>query len=524
MSKNDSLTDVLKAAFREYPDHEVIFDQYKRMTYRELYNDVQLISAALSKQGINKGDRVIVSLPNWHEFVVLYFSIAHIGAILVPCNTRYNSEEMSYIVENSEAKAAILSADYHVDLLEEKLQNKDSNSRLESIFTVRTERESLKSYQDLLVVGQKLHAPIIKIDPDEDVFSILYTSGTTGKPKGAMLTHSNVIAAARVTVEQMECTHEDVFLVAVPVFHVFGMVPSILSTVTAKAKMVFMERFKADEALKLIEQEKVSVYHGVPTMFILELSSNELLNYDLSSLRTGIIAAAPCPEEIVKKIRSIMGCNVVISYGLTESAASFTMTSFEDDVRHRTETVGKVLPGGDVKVVGAEREQLANGEIGELALRGIGVMKGYFKMEEETAKAIDHQGWFYTGDLATIDNQGYVRIVGRKKEMIIRGGYNIYPREIEELIYKHPSVLEVAIVGVADPVMGEVSVAVIKYKEGHRESSHTMKLYLKDLIAPYKIPDQFIHLDELPMTASGKIKKMALQEIIKGKIDNTKIR
>nr|WP_111646652.1 long-chain-fatty-acid--CoA ligase [Anoxybacillus vitaminiphilus] len=519
MSGSLSVQDVLEHSFRLVPEKEAAYDGYKRITYKELKNNVEYIASALSQLGIKKGDRVIACLPNWNEFLMIYFSVARIGAILIPCNPRYRTEELVYILENSKAKAAFLMEEFHhIDIFEPYLSRTKNSDQLKHIFTVRFKKEGHYSFDELIELGRSVPAPSVEIDATEDVFTILYTSGTTGKPKGAMLTHQNVIYSAKATAESMKCTKNDVFLIAVPVFHVFGMVPGILTAISVGAQMVFMEKYKAEEALKIIEQEKITVHHGVPTMFILELNHPNFNQYDLSSLRTGIIAAAPCPEEVVKKIRTEMGCDILVSYGLTESSAAVTITSFDDTDYVRSETVGKAIPGAEVKIVDANRKEVGIGEVGELACRSLGVMKGYYEMPEKTREVIDEEGWFYTGDLATIDEKGYVRIVGRKKEMIIRGGYNIYPREIEEIFYKHPSVLEVAVIGLPDTVLGEISCAVIKLKPHHIEDEQSMKAYIKDKVADYKIPDRIVFLEELPTTASGKIKKITLQKIIEEKL------
>src|SRR5699024_10471144 len=259
----------------------------------------------------------------------------------------------------------------------------------------------------------------------------------------------------------MTCTPDDVFFVAVPVFHVFGLVPSILSTLATGARMVLMDKYKPKGALTLMQDEGVTVKHGVPTMFILELNHPEFRSYDLTSLRTGIIAAAPCPVEIVKRIRSDMGCEIMVAYGLSETSPTLTMTKFNDEDSVRAETVGKALPGAEVKIVNNERKDVGIGEIGEIACRSFGVMKGYYNMPLKTEEAFDEDRWFYTGDLGVLDENQYLQIVGRKKEMIIRGGYNIYPREVEEVFYTHPDVLEMAIIGLPDTVLGEISCACI---------------------------------------------------------------
>lgn len=520
MNKVLAIHEVLERAYQMNPEKEVLYDGYTRVTYKQLYDEVQKMASGLALKGIQKGDKVMVCLPNWNEFVTIYFALASLGAILVPCNSRYRSEELLYILQSSEAKAVFVTEDFgHVEFFQYCLKNDDRKSSLEHIFTVRSNKEGLLSFPDLMEMGEKMPSPKVSINPVEDVFSILYTSGTTGRPKGAMLTHQNFIYSAEATNEKLRCTADDVFLIAVPVFHVFGMAPGIMSAIAVGAKIVFMENFKAIHALEIIEQEKISVHHGVPTMFILELNHPRFAEYDLSSLRTGIIAAAPCPEEIVRRIRNVMGCDIMVFYGLTESTASVTATSFSDEDSIRSITVGRVLPGSEVKVVDVHRRVAPAGEVGELALRGPGITKGYYQMPEQTREAIDEEGWFYTGDLVSIDEKGYIRIVGRKKEMIIRGGYNIYPREVEEIFYKHPSILEIAIVGLPDTVLGEISCAAIKLKPGHMEDEESIKDFIKDKVADYKVPDRIVFLDSLPMTASGKIQKVALEEVLREKMD-----
>jgi fatty-acyl-CoA synthase len=511
-----SVPQLFERAYRLSPEKEVLADGYRRMTYRELQTEATILASGLTRLGIHKGDRVAVCLPNWHEFVVIYLAVAKIGAILVPFNTRYREHEVEYILRNSGAKIAFFTREFsNVRHFDQFTRAKQQLSTLEMLVSVRFEAEGLISYERLLDNPPEPDELQVQIDPKEDVFTILYTSGTTGMPKGAMLTHDNVVHTATITAETMRCTDQDVFFIAVPVFHVFGMVPSILTALSARARMVLMEQYNAKNALALIEQERITVHHGVPTMFILELNYPDFKKYDLSSLRTGIIAAAPCPVEIVRRIRFEMNCDIVVAYGLSETSPTLTMTGFDDDDIVRSETVGKVLPGAEVKVVDHNRREVPTGEVGELACRGFGVMKGYYNMPEKTREAIDQDGWFYTGDLAMIDAQGYIRIVGRKKEMIIRGGYNIYPREVEEVFYTHPSVLEVAIVGLPDTVLGEISCAAIRLKPNATVTPEELREFIKSKVADYKVPDKIVFLQEFPMTASGKIKKVDLQESLK---------
>lgn len=515
-----SVYHLLKNACEKYPEKEAVFDGVHRISYQQLKLESQLIASALSEKGFKKGDRVMVSLPNWYEFVVIYFALAQLGVIAVPCNTRYRQEELIYILENSRSKAMFIGKGFSfLETFKEFVNSGDSS--LEGIFTVRFKDGELLSYTDLIEKGHQKEIAQATIVPEEDVFTILYTSGTTGKPKGAMLTHENVVFSSKLTIDALKCTDQDVFLLPVPVFHVFGLVPGILSAVGVGSKIVFIEEYKAVAVLKLIEQEKVTVHYGVPTMFILELNHSDFKKYDLSSLRTGIIAAAPCPEEVVRRIRTEMGCDIQVSYGMTETAAPVTFTSFDDDDYLKSVTVGKFLPEIEGKIVDAQRQPVPTGEIGEIAVRGKVVMKGYYNMPEHTKAAFDNEGWFYTGDSGTMDENGYIRIVGRKKDMIIRGGYNIYPREVEEFYYKHPSVLEVAIIGLPDTVLGEISCAVIKLKPGYSEDEESMKEFIKDKVADFKVPDRIVFVEQFPMTASGKIIKQELKNVIENQLKTT---
>ncbi|GIN97326.1 hypothetical protein J6TS1_31960 [Siminovitchia terrae] len=507
-----SVSELLESVCQTAPGHEVLFDGYSRMSYKDLREQSYSLAASLQEMGIRQGDKIAVCLPNWNEFIVIYFAVAHMGAVIVPFNIRYRINEVEYILRNSEAKAAFLTNEFDgVNHLEQFTKAYQGVDTLKELITVRHSTDAFVSYEQLVQKKESHFTPPI-ILPKEDVFSILYTSGSTGPPKGAMLTHANVVDTAVITAEQMECTAEDVFFVAVPVFHVFGMVPSILSTISVGARMVLLDHYKAKKSLELIESEKITVKHGVPTMFILELNHEDFSKYDLSSLRTGIIAAAPCPVEIVKRIRHTMGCEIMVAYGLSETSPTLTMTSFDDSDLVRAETVGKALPGAEIKIVDDNRNEVMNGEVGEIACRSFGVMKGYCHMREQTKEALDENGWFYTGDLGTIDPEGNLRIVGRKKEMIIRGGYNIYPREVEEVFYKHPDVLEVAVVGLPDTVLGEITCACIKLKADSKTSELRLLQFIKNEISDYKVPDKIILMDEFPMTASGKIRKISLQE------------
>lgn len=509
-----TLSQLLKKAFLSAADKEAIFDGVRRLTFRDFYNEANEMASGLSRLGIEKGDRVAVCLPNWHEFMVAFFAIAKIGAILVPFNTRYRMDEVEYILKDSGAKAAFFTEKFdNVDHFDQFRQAKKRLDTLKYLISVRFRAEGLMSYEQLRELGQKGESPETEITPKEDVFAIVYTSGSTGKPKGTMLTHNNLVHNATSCAEALRCSANDVYLLPTPFFHIMG-ISLIIQTVASEAKAVLMDLYKAEKTLSLIEQEKVSVHSGVPTMFILELNHPSFKSYNLSSLRTGIMAAAPCPVEIVRRIRAEMGCDILVSYGMTEASPALTFASFEDDDVARSETVGKAMPGVEIKIVDDRRKEVAVGEVGELACRSVGLMKGYYNLPDKTREVIDDEGWYYSGDLATIDDPGYIRIVGRKVDMIIRGGYNIYPREMEEIFYTHPCVMEVAIVGLPDSVLGEISCAAIRLKPGLAASVEELKAFIAERVADYKVPDQFIFMEQLPTTASGKIMKPALKDLL----------
>lgn len=507
-----TVSQLLECAYELNPEQEALFDGYSRMSYQDLRHDSLALAYSLQQLGVIKGDKIAVCLPNWNEFVVIYFAAAHLGAVLVPFNTRYRSDEVEYILQNADVKVAFFTNEFSGNsLFHHFTEAKKRVETLEILITVRHEIDQLASYEQLVQKGDSAFQPV-ELNPHNEIFSIIYTSGSTGSPKGAMLTHANVVDTAIISAEQMQCTAKDVFFVAVPVFHVFGMVPSILSTIAVGARMVLLDQYKAKKSLELIEAERITVKHGVPTMFILELNHKDFKKYDLSSLRTGIIAAAPCPEEIVKRIRTEMGCEIMVAYGLSETSPTLTMTDFHDSDIVRAQTVGKALPGAEIKIVDEKQNEVAVGEIGEIACRSFGVMKGYYNMPEKTREVLDEEKWFYTGDLGTIDREGNLKIVGRKKEVIIRGGFNIYPREMEEVFYRHPDVMEVALVGLPDSVLGEIVCACIKLKPNVQVNEQDLHQFMKDKIADFKVPDKIILLDEFPMTASGKIRKVSLRE------------
>ncbi len=519
--KTNELTTIqlLQLARERFSEKEAVYDGSRRLNYRELDKESTAIATELKKLGIEKGDHIAVSLPNWHEFIVAIFAIAKVGAVVVPFNTRYQNFETEYILNNSKAKAAFFTTELDGTNQWDTFHNvyKQGNY-LQHLITVRSESSEGISYDNLLKSGlnsKENKNSLPEVNP-EDVAIIMYTSGTTGNPKGAMLTHKNITFNATRSGEMLECTSDDVFLIQVPMFHIFGMSPGVICAVSFGAKIVLTQKFKAEDALQIVEQEKITVHHGVPTMFILELNHPNLEKYDLTSLRTGIIAAAPVPSEVIGKIRDKMHCEVLTSFGMTETSPSLTFCKFDDDDITKAETVGRAMPGVELKLIDPETGiEVKTGEVGEITAKSPGVMKGYFEMPEKTKEVLTDDGWYRTGDLGTMDEKGNVRIVGRKKDLIIRGGYNIYPREIEEHFYKLDDVLEVSIVGLPDTVLGEVSCAAVTVKENSKLTKEDLKTFIKDKVADFKVPDIITIVSALPMTASGKISKVLLQKELK---------
>lgn len=493
---------------------EVLSDGSRRLSFGELKAEVDLLASALSQLGVGKGDRVAVSLPPWYEFIVLAFAVARLGAVLVPFNTRYRASEAEHILRDSGARVAFFVEEFDkVNHLAQLRWIQQHLPSLRHIVPVRSAHEGLRGYEDLKRMGALRPAPDVRVDAAEDVYAIIYTSGTTGTSKGAMLTHRNLVANAVKALAAINATPEDVFLQATPFFHIMGL-GAVVRLVTCEARMVILEGYRPERVLQLIEQERITVHPGVPTLFALELNHPSFKSFDLSSLRLAIMAGAPCPVEVIRRVKAEMGCAVSVSYGMTETSPLMTFTSPEDDDVLQAETVGRPLPGIELKAVDADRGEVAAGEVGELACRSACLMRGYYNLPEVTGDAIDEEGWFYTGDLGTIDEGGYVRIVGRKKDMIIRGGYNIYPAEIEETLCSHPAVGEVAIVGLPDTVLGEVSCAAVLLRPGAEATAEELKGFISARVADYKVPDHVCLVSDLPKTAVGKVQKFALRDSI----------
>lgn len=498
-----SVFHILENTAQNNPEQVAIYDFTRSLTYGELLADVHTLASALTALGIQEGDRVAVSLPNWHEAVTLYFAIARIGAILVPFNPKYRAYEVGHILWNSGAKLAFVCEEF------EQVDIDDIHAMVAQLVTVRYAKEGYSTLEELIQHARETALPTAPVTVNE-LYCILYTSGTTGMPKGVSITHRSVVQSGMELAETLRCTSEDIFLVVSPIFHVFGMACNLMSAVYCQAKMVLLDKYKAKDVLRLIEQEKVTIHHAVPSMLNLELKELETTVYDLSSLRAGMTGAATCPPEIVKEVREKMGMQFFISYGTTETG-TVTLTEYDEEESNLLETVGKAVKGAEMKIVNDHRETLSYGQVGEIACKSFGVMQGYYKMPTQTEEVLDQEGWYYTGDLGTMDENGYVRIFGRKKDLIIRGGFNIYPQEIEGLLRNYPKVLESAVIGLSDTVMGEIVCAAIKLRPDVQASKEEIVDYLKVYVASYKLPSEIVFVQELPITGSGKILKSKLR-------------
>ncbi|GAA2667660.1 AMP-binding protein [Nonomuraea recticatena] len=478
----------------------------RRWTYAQLNDEVDRLARALTARGIAKGDRVGIWAPNCAEWVFVQYATAKIGAILVNVNPAYRGHELEYVVRQS-GMSLLISAVAH--------KGGDYRAMVEEIGFGEVVYLGQDSWQALLAEQAPLKEVALSFD---DPINIQYTSGTTGFPKGATLSHHNILNNGFFVGELIHYTEHDRVCLPVPFYHCFGMVMGNLGATSHGACIVIPSAgFDPEAALRAVEQERCTSLYGVPTMFIAELAllENPATGYDLSSLRTGIMAGSPCPVEVMKRVVGEMNMpEVAICYGMTETSPVSTMTRTDDSLERRTETVGRVMPHVEVKIVHPETGlTVPRGEPGELCTRGYSVMLGYWEEPGKTAEAIDRARWMHTGDLAAMDDDGYVNVVGRIKDMVIRGGENIYPREIEEYLYRHPDIADVQVIGVPDDKYGEELMAWIVVREGAEPpTAEAIREFCAGEIAHYKIP-RYVHVVEaFPMTVTGKIRKVEMRE------------
>lgn len=528
----------LRQTAQKFPDAEaIVFPQFNtRLTYRDFDRQVDGVARGLLALGLQRGDHIAIWATNWPQWVLLQFASARVGVVLVCINPAYRSSELAYVLKQSETQVVFLidkfrSSDYYA-MLHEAVPELATSSpgnlvsasypKLRQVVSIAPQSSpGMQGWDDFLQLGQAISPAALaeresQLSPS-DAINIQYTSGTTGFPKGATLTHRNLLLNAYYIGDCLQFTERDRLCIPVPFYHCFG---CVLGTLTASlrgtAMIIPFEHFQPQATLDVIESERATALYGVPTMFIAQLDHPTFAGRDFSSLRTGIMSGSPCPIEIMRRVVNEMHASqITCGYGLTENSPIITLTHIDDPLELRVTTVGKPIPGVEVKLLDpVSGEEVGNDTNGELCVRGHGVMLGYYNMPEATAAAIDRDGWLHTGDLARRLPNGYFRITGRIKDMVCRGGENIYPREIEEFLYTHPAIQDVAVVGVPDPKYVEEVAALIRLKPGASLTEDEFRQFCRGQLAHYKIPRYVRFVQEFPQTVTGKIQKFKIREML----------
>lgn len=532
---NKTLGDVIRGLARDIPDNQAVkytTRDYAR-TWREFDEETDKIAKGFMALGVQKGDKVAIWATNIPEWILTLFGAAKCGAILVTVNTNYKVFELEYLLTQSDTKVLVMMGGFkdsnYVDIINSLCPSlKDSQDGkahqkalpfLERvIFAGDGTPDGMMNFKQLFKLAQTVSDEeyaerTASLDP-HDVINMQYTSGTTGFPKGVMLTHYNIINNGKTIGDGMAFTNKDKLCICVPMFHCFGLVLAMMSCITHGTTLVPVEAFSPVTVMNALSVEHCTAVHGVPTMFIAMLEHPTFDQFDFSTLRTGIMAGSPCPVEVMKKVLDKMNMrDIVIVFGQTEASPGCTMTTITDSIEKRVATVGRAFPGVECKIINTETgEEMPVGEPGEFVARGYNLMKGYYKMPEATAQAIDKDGWLHTGDLCTVDEDGYYKVVGRIKDMIIRGGENIYPKELEEFLYTCDKIRDVQVIGVPSKAYGEEIMACIILKEGEVMTEQEVKDLVKANMARHKVPSYVRFVSEFPMNAAGKILKFKMRE------------
>ena len=505
----------------------VVFrEQGVRWTWREFEAEICALAAGLAALGLRRGDRLGIWSPNRVEWIVTQFATARTGVILVNITPAYRLSELAYALQISGCRAIVSAERLKTSAYLEMLQKvRPELPALEFIIRMGEGRTpAMLNYGEVVARGRKLPIDPITLDC-HDPINIQFTSGTTGHPKGATLTHHNVVNNARFIAAAMRFSERDALCIPVPLYHCFGMVLSVLACVSSGATMIFpSESFDAEATLAAVAEERCTALHGVPTMFIAELAHPRFAEFDLSSLRTGIMAGSPCPIETMKRVVAQMHMHeVTIAYGMTETSPVSFQSATTDPLERRVTTVGRIQPHLEVKLVDAVGSVVPVGEKGELCTRGYSVMRGYWGDEARTRETV-RDGWMHTGDLAVLDTEGYCNIVGRVKDMVIRGGENVYPREVEEFLFRHPKVQSVQVFGVPDPKYGEEICAWVVLKPGQTATEAEIREFCQDQIAHYKVPRYIRFVAEMPMTITGKVQKFVMRDQMIAELNITQTR
>ncbi len=501
-------------------------------TWKELNDEADLIARGMMSLGVKKGDHVAIWATNTPEWILTLFAAAKIGAVLVTVNTNFKIFELEYLLRQSDTKLLVMiggfkNNDYVATVNELLPELKTTSGEIESehlpflkrvVFAGKETPEGMLNFEDLKILGGDFPVEIYEENKKtlntHDVVNMQYTSGTTGFPKGVMLTHYNILNNGKTIGDGMKFTKNDKLCITVPFFHCFGLVLAMMACITHGTTMVPVERYSPVPVMNAISVEKCTAVHGVPTMFIAMLEHAQFNNFDFSSLRTGIMAGSPCPIEVMKKVIDKMNMReIVIVFGQTEASPGCTMTTTSDSIDKRVNTVGRAFPGVECKIIDPDTgKELPINTPGEFCARGYNIMKGYYKMPEATAQAIDKDGWLHTGDLCTVDEDGYYKVVGRIKDMIIRGGENIYPKEIEECLYTCDKVSDVQVIGVPSEAYGEEVMACVILKEGEEITEEEVKEFVGARMAKHKVPRYVRFVDSFPTNAAGKIQKFKMRE------------
>jgi len=499
----------------EQPDQEALVYKDRRFTYGQ-YDDVtDRVAMGLLNIGVKRGDRVGIYIPNWPEFIFAYMGAAKIGAVAVPVSWRFTAQEIKFVLDNAGISALVMAAGFMgMDFVQNLKAVQKDLPLLKKVVIIeedKAEAGMIPWAKFLAEPGPALEQAQATVEPDDPML-FLYTSGTTGIPKAAMLTHKNLISYTNGQNAVSDYGKGHTLLLNIPLNHVGGAVMAVIATLNSGNKLVIMDMFVPEETLQVIEKERVTIIGQVPAQYALELLNPNVEKYDLSTIQTAIVSSQPCPSELILAIRQRMGVMPQNSYGLTEVSGAITFTHPSHGEEKLKHSVGVPINTIEIAIMDDKFNILPTGEVGEIAIKGDPVMKGYWKRPDEDARVFDPKGYFHTGDMGRLDGDGYLYIVGRKKEMFIRGGENVYPPEVEEALAKHPDVLMSAVVGRPDPVMGEVGRAYIMKKPGTNPTAEGVKAFLKDHLANFKIPEDIVFRDQLPLTLLGKVKKLDLYQ------------
>lgn len=530
-----TLAAMLQRNVVERPDHEfIVYPSCGiRWTYAEFYEIARKAAKGFMAMGVEKGDKVAIWATNIPEWLITMFGTALMGGILVTVNTAYKVYELEYLLKQSDTGTLVLMDNFkgysYVDCIHElcpglkdskpgRLRDKNLPYLRNVIFAGKEKQDGMFNFEDLYAMGEsvtdeELNARTISICAD-DVINMQYTSGTTGFPKGVMLTSYNIVNNGQFIGDCMDFSPEDRLCIVVPLFHCFGCVLGVMSCLTHGTTMVMVEVFHPLKVMEAVQNERCTAVHGVPTMFIAMLEHPQFSEFKFPALRTGIMAGSPCPIQVMQRVIDDMGMReITITYGQTECSPGVTMTTTDDPIERRVATVGRRFPHTELKIIDPETgNEVPHNTPGEIVARGYMVMKGYYNMPEATRQTIDEDGWCHTGDIGMEDDDGYFKITGRLKDMIIRGGENIYPRELEEFLYGHPSVKDVQVIGVPDRKYGEEVMACVILREGEAVTAEELIEYTRENLSRFKSPRYIWFVDDFPMTASGKIQKYKLKE------------